>query len=96
MVDKTIIKNVRPKYPELMREGASSTWLDEYNKLQTLKRDLYAAREGVRLLEAETSKQQQHLEKLSEFFDIEYGTKEVKEINNYIGMAVINPTDRRN
>ena len=96
ITDKTQVKSITPKYPELMIPEAIGKWTLEFEKTKELERQLSVARQGLRLLEKEVEEQKKRLSALSEFFDIEYCTKEVKEIKNSIGMAVINPTDRRN
>lgn len=78
--DRTKIKNVTFKHPELMGKDAEKMVKLEYRELLDVKEKLYAAREEVRRLEKKYDTLEKSWNAKKEMFDIEFEStgKEVK------------------
>lgn len=93
--DNNKIESVSPKYPDFMSKEASDKFIETFYDYKTSEELLYKKREEVRILEEEVKEKSALVSKLMEFFDITYGTKEFKAINNKASFAVFTPTDVR-
>ena len=84
--DKTRIKSIRFKFPELMDTDALNVIKDEYYVLMDAKGELYEARERVRFLEKRYDKIKKEWDAKKDMFDIEFESydKEVKTIKSYM------------
>lgn len=80
IVDRTKIKSVTFKHPELMGKDAEKMVKLEYRELLDVKEKLYAAREEVRRLEKKYDTLEKNWNSKKEMFDIEFESteKEVK------------------
>lgn len=80
VVDRTRIKSVTFKHPELMGKNAEKMVKLEYRELLDVKEKLYAAREEVRRLEKKYDTLEKSWNAKKEMFDIEFESteKEVK------------------
>ena len=80
VVDRTRIKSVTFKHPELMGKNAEKMVKLEYRELLDVKDKLYAAREEVRRLEKKYDTLEKSWNAKKEMFDIEFESteKEVK------------------
>ena len=80
VVDRTKIKSVTFKHPELMGKDAEKMVKLEYRELLDVKDKLYAAREEVRRLEKKYDTLEKSWNAKKEMFDIEFESteKEVK------------------
>lgn len=80
VVDRTKIKSVTFKHPELMGKDAEKMVKLEYRELLDVKDKLYAAREDVRRLEKKYDTLEKSWNAKKEMFDIEFESteKEVK------------------
>lgn len=80
VVDRTKIKRVTFKHPELMGKDAEKIVKLEYRELLDVKEKLYAAREEVRRLEKKYDTLDKSWNAKKEMFDIEFESteKEVK------------------
>lgn len=78
--DRTKIKNVTFKHPELMGKDAEKMVKLEYRELLDVKEKLYAAREEVRRLEKKYDTLEKSWNAKKEMFDVEFESteKEVK------------------
>ena len=78
--DRTKIKRVTFKHPELMGKDAEKMVKLEYRELLDVKEKLYAAREDVRRLEKKYDALEKSWNAKKELFDIEFESteKEVK------------------
>lgn len=78
--DRTKIKSVTFKHPELMGKDAEKMVKLEYRELLDVKEKLYAAREDVRRLEKKYDALEKSWNAKKELFDIEFESteKEVK------------------
>ena len=86
IVDRTKIKSVTFKHPELMGKDAEKMVKSEYRELLNLKEKLYAAREEVRKLEKLYSTLEADWNSKKDMFDIEFESteKEVKTQKSYL------------
>jgi hypothetical protein len=80
VVDRTKIKSVTFKHPELMGKDAEKMVKLEYRELLDVKDKLYAAREEVRRLEKKYDTLEKSWNAKKDMFDIEFESteKEVK------------------
>ena len=78
--DRTKIKSVTFKHPELMGKDAEKMVKSEYRELLDVKEKLYAAREEVRRLEKKYDTLEKDWNSKKDMFDIEFESteKEVK------------------
>lgn len=78
--DRTKIKSITFKHPELMGKDAEKMVKSEYRELLNIKEKLYAAREEVRRLEKLYGTLEADWNSKKEMFDIEFESteKEVK------------------
>jgi glycerol-3-phosphate dehydrogenase len=78
--DRTKIKSITFKHPELMGKDAEKMVKSEYRELLNLKEKLYAAREEVRKLETLYGTLEADWNSKKDMFDIEFESteKEVK------------------
>ena len=76
VVDRTKIKSVTFKHPELMGKDAEKMVKLEYRELLDVKEKLYAAREEVRRLEKEYDTLEKSWNAKKEMFDIEFESTE--------------------
>ena len=86
VVDRTKIKSVTFKHPELMGKDAEKMVKSEYRELLNIKEKLYAAREEVRKLEKLYGTIEADWNSKKEMFDIEFESteKEVKTQKSYL------------
>ena len=86
VVDRTKIKKVTFKHPELMGKDAEKMVKSEYRELLNIKEKLYAAREEVRKLEKLYGTLEADWNAKKEMFDIEFESteKEVKTQKSYL------------
>lgn len=84
--DRTKIKSVTFKYPELMGKNAEKMVRLEYRELLDVKEKLYAAREEVRRLEKKVDTMEKSWNAKKDMFDIEFESteKEVKTQKSYL------------
>ena len=98
--DKTRIKHIHFKHPELVNSKAIALIKAEYKALLEAQGELYEAREKVRKLEKKYSKLEQEWKAKQELFDIEYESyeKEVRTQKSYMtinGKTVYDCNSRR-
>ena len=86
IVDRTKIKSVTFKHPELMGKDAEKMVKSEYRELLNIKEKLYAAREEVRKLERLYGTLEADWNSKKHMFDIEFESteKEVKTQKSYL------------
>ena len=86
VVDRTKIKSVTFKHPELMGKDAEKMVKLEYSELLDVKEKLYAAREEVRRLEKKYDTLEKSWNAKKDMFDIEFESteKEVKTQKSYL------------
>lgn len=86
VIDRTKIKRVTFKHPELMDEDAEKIVKLDYIELLDVKEKLYAAREEVRRLEKLYGALETDWNSKKEMFDIEFESteKEVKTQKSYL------------
>lgn len=86
IVDRTKIKSVTFKHPELMGNDAEKMVKLEYRELLDVKEKLYAAREEVRRLEKKYDTLEKNWNSKKDMFDIEFESteKEVKTQKSYL------------
>lgn len=86
VIDRTRIKSVTFKHPELMGKDAEKMVKSEYRELLNIKEKLYAAREEVRKLEKLYGTLEADWNAKKEMFDIEFESteKEVKTQKSYL------------
>lgn len=86
IVDRTKIKSIRFKFPELMGTDALNVIKDEYYVLMDAKEELYEARERVRFLEKRYDRIKKEWDAKKDMFDIEFESteKEVKTQKSYL------------
>lgn len=87
--DKTRIKHIHFKHPELVNNKAIGLIKAEYKALLEAQGELYEAREKVRKLEKKYSKLEQEWKAKQELFDIEYESYE-KEVRTQTSYMTIN------
>lgn len=80
--DRTKVKAVHFKYPEMMNESAQEDIKNDYNELFSLEEELYNAREVVRKLEKKLIEKKKKFEEKTLLCTLEFETSE-KEIVNY-------------
>lgn len=80
--DRTKVKAVHFKYPEMMNESAQEEIKNDYNELLSLEEELYNAREVVRKLEKKLTEKKKRFEEKTLLCTLEFETSE-KEIVNY-------------
>lgn len=80
--DRTKVKAVHFKYPEMMNENAQEDIKNDYNELLSLEEELYNVREVVRKLEKKLTEKKKKFEEKTLLCTLEFETSE-KEIVNY-------------
>ena len=80
--DRTKVKEVHFKYPEMMNEGAQEEIKNDYNELLSLEEELYNAREVVRELEKRLTEKKKKFDEKTLLCTLEFETSE-KEVVNY-------------
>ena len=100
VVDRTKIKSVTFKHPELMGKEAEKMVKLEYRALMDAQEELYEAREKVRKLEKRLDAMQKAWNSKKDMFDIEFESteKEVKTQKSYMtinGKTVYDCNSRR-
>lgn len=80
--DRTKVKAVHFKYPEMMNESAQEDIKNDYNELLSLEEELYNAREVVRELEKKLTEKKKKFDEKTLLCTLEFETSE-KEIVNY-------------
>ena len=98
--DKTKIKHISFKYPELMGKESIGLIKAEYKALLDAREELYEARERVRLLEKKVKKFEEDWNSKKNMFDIEFESyeKDVKTTKSYMtinGKTVYDCNSRR-
>ena len=78
--DKTKIKSVSVKYPDLFKEDIEDEIKSKYYYILSVEEDLNTARDRVRYLEDTLSRLKNEFSQISHLIDIEFETK-TKEIN---------------
>lgn len=89
VVDRTKIKSVTFKHPEIMGKDAEKMVKLEYRELLDVKEKLYAAREEVRRLEKKYDALEKSWNAKNEMFDIEFECTE-KEVKTEKSNLTIN------
>lgn len=89
VVDRTKIKSVTFKHPEIMGKDAEKMVKLEYRELLDVKEKLYAAREEVRRLEKKYDTLEKSWNAKNEMFDIEFECTE-KEVKTEKSNLTIN------
>lgn len=89
VVDRTKIKSVTFKHPEIMGKDAEKMVKLEYRELLDVKEKLYAAREEVRRLEKKYDTLEKSWNAKKEMFDIEFECTE-KEVKTEKSNLTIN------
>ena len=87
--DKNSIKSVKSKYPKLTSEGAEQYFIELYNELRAKEDLLSNLRMKAQFLEGELKEKKDEFYKIKDLFDIEYGSKEVKEISNNMHLGIV-------
>lgn len=85
--DRTKVKAVHFKYPEMMNESAQEEIKNDYNELLSLEEELYNAREVVRELEKKLTEKKKKFEEKTLLCTLEFETSE-KDIVNYESYAL--------
>lgn len=85
--DRTKVKAVHFKYPEMMNESAQEDIKNDYNELLSLEEELYNAREVVRKLEKKLTEKKKKFEEKTLLCTLEFETSE-KDIVNYESYAL--------
>ena len=85
--DRTKVKAVHFKYPEMMNENAQEEIKNDYNELLSLEEELYNAREVVRELEKKLTEKKKKFEEKTLLCTLEFETSE-KDIVNYESYAL--------
>ena len=85
--DRTKVKEVHFKYPEMMNEGAQEEIKNDYNELLSLEEELYNAREVVRELEKKLTEKKKKFDEKTLLCTLEFETSE-KEVVNYESYVV--------
>lgn len=80
--DRTKVREVHFKYPEMMNEGAQEEIKNDYNELLSLEEELYNAREVVRELEKKLTEKKKKFDEKTLLCTLEFETSE-KEVVNY-------------
>ena len=80
--DRTKVKAVHFKYPEMMNEGAQEEIKNDYSELLSLEEELYNAREIVRELEKKLTEKKKRFDERTSLCTLEFETSE-KDIVNY-------------
>lgn len=80
--DRTKVKVVHFKYPEMMNENAQEEIKNDYNELLSLEEELYNAREVVRELEKKLTEKKKKFDEKTLLCTLEFETSE-KDIVNY-------------
>ena len=98
--DKTRIKDIKLKFPELMGEDSLDKIKEEYYSLLEAKGELQEARKVVRELEKKLLKKEREWNKKKDLFEIEFESteKEVKTTKSYMvinGATVYDCNGRR-
>ena len=98
--DKTSIKSIKFRFPELMDTDALNLIKEEYYILKETENELHSARETVRLLEKKLSEMKEKWDAKKDLFEIEFESheKEVKTSKSYMtinGDTVYNCNTRR-
>lgn len=98
--DKSRIKSIKFKFPELMDTDALSFIKDEYYALKETENELHSARDLVRSLEKKLAEMKKNWEAKEGLFDIEFDSceKEVKTTKSYMtinGDTVYNCNTKR-
>nr|DAU04168.1 MAG TPA: hypothetical protein [Crassvirales sp.] len=86
--DRTKVKAVHFKYPEMMNEGAQEEIKNDYNELLSLEEELYDAREVVRELEKKLTEKKKKFDEKTSLCTLEFETSE-KDIVNYESYALL-------
>jgi hypothetical protein len=89
VVDRTKIKSVTFKHPELMGKDAEKMVKLEYRELLDVKEKLYAAREEVRKLEKKYDTLEKSWNSKKDMFDIEFESTE-KEVKTEKSNVLLN------
>lgn len=79
--DKTKVKAVHFKYPEMMNENAQEEIKNDYNELLSLEEELYNAREVVRELEKKLTEKKKKFEEKTLLCTLEFETNEKEAVN---------------
>lgn len=87
--DRTKVKAVHFKYPEMMNEGAQEEIKNDYNELLSLEEELYDAREVVRELEKKLTEKKKKFDEKTSLCTLEFETSE-KDIVNYESYVLFN------
>lgn len=80
--DRSKVKAVHFKYPEMMNENAQEEIKNDYNELLSLEEELYNAREAVRELEKKLTEKKKKFDEKTLLCTLEFETSE-KDIVNY-------------
>ncbi|QOR58283.1 hypothetical protein [uncultured phage cr106_1] len=92
--DKSKIKDVHFKHPDLMSTKAKEYIIKEYYDIINLEESLDKARQEVRTLESTLKCRKAEFQSLSNMFEIEFENKEVEQVDRTeINGTIINPTD---
>ena len=94
--DIKVIKSATPKYPEIVSQDAEKILKEMFNKLQKKESRLNKLRMKVIALEKEIRVIEDTYIDVARLFDITFGKKEIKQINNNFNLGIINPSDYRN
>lgn len=94
--DKTRIKSVTAKYPDMMAEGAAEQFKMQYYDLVERKNKLAERRMEVIKEEQELKEKEAYFQIISELFDVEFEKENIEEIREECNLGIINPTDYRN
>ena len=80
--DRSKVKAIHFKYPEMMNENAQEEIKNDYNELLSLEEKLYSAREFVREYEKKLAEKKKKFEEKTLLCTLEFETRE-KEVVNY-------------
>ena len=95
--DKSYIKNIIFKYPDIMSEGAKYMIQGALLRESKIKNKLWELRQQIYGLEDELKKIQEFKSSTGNLYNIEYGSKEIDEIKGDGSYLLIkNDSDYRN
>lgn len=94
--DKSRIKKIEFKYPEILSPDAEKLLKDKYYELQQLQQKLSDTRMLVVSLEESVAEKKKFFNDLSELVNIEFETVHKEHIFQKCNFGVINPTDASN
>lgn len=87
ITDKSRIKNITCRYPNLFNPSAEEQLKEDYYNLLRIKDNIYFLREKVRDLEKQLEENNKEFQEKYSLFDIEFETYTKEHITNESGLA---------